>query len=410
MSENKYWSVTQLNQTIRTLLEGSALLNPTWVEGEISNCKWHSSGHIYFTLKDDQSAIRCVMFRGRSQYLKFRPDNGMKVLVSGSISVYEREGQYQLYANQMEPQGIGALAIAFAQLKERLNREGLFALERKRKLPFCPKCIGIVTSPTGAAVRDMVSVLTRRFPQVRIILAPVLVQGIEAPAQIVAGIELLNRLDEVEVIIVGRGGGSIEELWAFNEEIVARGIAASSKPVVSAVGHETDFTISDMVADLRAPTPSAAAELVVPDVEGLVLRLADQQLRLDNALQGSLRRWQDRLAHAEAMLDPRYLLNWVMQHRRNATELQRRLHDGPKRMISEQRQQLRELMRALNVLSPLQTLDRGYAIVRRLPDGSLLTSVERLLMGDEISVRLADGEIESRVLGVVTTGRKETDE
>ncbi len=334
----------------------------------------------------------------------------MKVLISGNISVFEREGQYQLYVNQMEPQGIGALALAFAQLKERLNREGLFAPERKRQLPYCPKCVGIVTSPTGAAIRDIISVLTRRFPQVRIILAPVLVQGVDAPAQIATGIELLNRLDEVEVIIAGRGGGSIEELWAFNEEIVARAIAASGKPVVSAVGHETDFTIADMVADLRAPTPSAAAELVVPDVTSLITYLADQQLRLDNALQGILRRWQDRLAHAEALLDPKYLMNWVAQHRRVTAEQQRRLQDSSSRIISEPRQQLRELMRALNVLSPLQTLDRGYAIVRRVPDGALVTSIEGLLMGDDICIRLADGEIESRVLSVQATGRNKTDD
>ncbi|HZW49322.1 MAG TPA: exodeoxyribonuclease VII large subunit, partial [Bacillota bacterium] len=269
MEAREHMSVSQLNQFVKSLLDEVPFLKDVWVEGEISNFKLQNSGHLYFSLKDAQSSIRCVMFSMKARMLRFRPDNAMKVLLRGSVSLYERDGQYQLYATQMEPLGMGSLALALEQMKQRLAAEGLFDANRKTALPFLPKRVGVVTSPTGAAFRDIVNVITRRCPGVEIILAPVLVQGPGAAEQIAEAIQLFNRNRLADVLIVGRGGGSLEELWAFNEEAVARAIADSQIPIVSAVGHETDFTIADFAADLRAPTPSAAAELVVPELAAL---------------------------------------------------------------------------------------------------------------------------------------------
>ena len=260
----KTFTVSEVNEYINKLLRGDIILRNLNVEGEISNFKLHSSGHMYFSIKDDNSRLRCVMFRGQSRLLKFLPEEGMKVIVKGYVALYERDGQYQLYIQEMQPAGIGALYLAYEQLKEKLEREGLFYESTKKPLPFLPERIGVVTSPTGAAIRDIISVINRRNPNVEIIIYPVLVQGTESKEQIVEAIDYFNKNNYVDVIIVGRGGGSIEELWSFNEEVVARSIFSSKIPIVSAVGHETDFTIADFVADMRAATPSAAAELVIP--------------------------------------------------------------------------------------------------------------------------------------------------
>ena len=260
------FTVSEVNSIIKNLLDGNEVLRQVYVRGEISNFKYHNmSGHMYFTLKDEMSQIRCVMFKSSNMLLPFMPENGMKVIAFGFVSVFARDGQYQLYVEDLEPDGIGALHIAFEKLKMRLEQEGLFAQERKRPLPFLPRKIGLVTSPTGAAIRDLLTVIRRRFPNVNIVIAPVLVQGKGAADDICSAISLLNSLNDIDVIIVGRGGGSIEELWAFNEEKVARAISNSKIPVISAVGHETDYTIADFVADKRAPTPSAAGEIVVPE-------------------------------------------------------------------------------------------------------------------------------------------------
>ena len=294
----KIISVSQVTGYIKEKLESDLILNNLWIKGEISNFKHHSSGHMYFTLKDRNSALRCIMFKSRNQSLDFAPREGMAVVARGSIAVYERDGQYQLYIEEMLPQGIGALYSAFLQLKDKLEKEGLFAPERKKPLPAFPKKIGIVTSPTGAAVKDIITVMTRRYPQVHIILIPVAVQGHEAPAQIAEGIRLANSIEGLELIIVGRGGGSIEELWAFNTEEVARSIESSSLPVISAVGHQTDFTIADFIADMRAPTPSAAAELAVPDCLQVRKHLNVLTQRLVAEVRNNLAALKDRVDRA----------------------------------------------------------------------------------------------------------------
>ena len=271
-AQNRHFTVSQINQFIKYTLDASPVLSDIYIHGEISNFTNHRSGHLYFSVKDEESVLRVVMFKSSAVRLKFLPENGMKVLIHGRISSYVRDGQYQLYADSMEPDGAGALAVAFEQLKKKLEAEGLFAAEKKKLLPPFPKAIGIVTSPTGAAIRDILQILGRRYPLSKVILFPVQVQGDAAPRQLISGIQYFNRHLSVDVIIIGRGGGSMEELWAFNNEELARAVAASEIPVVSAVGHEIDFTISDFAADLRAPTPSAAAELTVPYFTSMSVR------------------------------------------------------------------------------------------------------------------------------------------
>ena len=312
MEEARIFSVKEITRYIRMKLESDGLLADVWLRGEISNFTHHTSGHMYFTLKDEASRIKCVMFAAHNRRLPFTPRDGTKVIARGSVTVYERDGNYQFYVTQMQPDGIGSLYLAFEQLKRKLEAEGLFDPARKRPLPRFPRTIGVVTSPTGAAIRDILTTLGRRYPQAKVALVPVLVQGEGAAPSIVRAIELLNRLGEADVMIVGRGGGSIEELWAFNEEIVARAIAASRIPVISAVGHETDFTIADFVADLRAPTPTAAAELAVPHVLELKETLEHLKRRMRGALAAAVesrRQRLERIRRSPVLLYPRrYLL------------------------------------------------------------------------------------------------------
>lgn len=282
-AERQVYSIKELNRYIRMKLDSDNLLSDVWIRGEISNFTHHGSGHMYFTLKDESSRIKAIMFASHNQRLPFIPKEGARVIARGNVTVYERDGQYQFYATHMQPDGIGSLYLAYEQLKSKLEKEGLFAEARKRSLPRFPKCIGVITSPTGAAVRDIVITLQRRFPQVAIVIYPVLVQGKGAAPSIVKAIGALNAMGEADVLIVGRGGGSLEELWAFNEEEVARAISASRIPVISAVGHETDFTIADFAADLRAATPTAAAELAVPHAGELAAQLLQLQQRLRQA-------------------------------------------------------------------------------------------------------------------------------
>lgn len=288
MAEVKYVTVGALTKYIKRKFEVDPHLRDLWIKGEISNFKYHSRGHMYFTLKDEQARIQAVMFAGYNQYLSFRPEDGMKVLVRGEISVYEPSGNYQIYVKEMQPEGIGNLYLAYEQLKKRLEAEGLFSAEHKKPIPAFPRYIGVVTSPTGAAIRDILTTIRRRYPIATVILFPTLVQGEEAAGSIVRSIEKANELGYIDVLIVGRGGGSIEELWAFNEEAVARAIFASKVPIISAVGHETDFTIADFVADLRAPTPTGAAELAVPHVTELMERISQRKLRLMRAMKEKL--------------------------------------------------------------------------------------------------------------------------
>jgi exodeoxyribonuclease VII large subunit len=384
--------VQELNQHIKALLEKDYLLVNVWVKGEISNFKAASSGHFYFTLKDNHSCLRVVMFRSRSRSLPYRPENGMAVTVRGYVSVYERDGAYQLYAEEMEPDGTGALYLAFEQLKERLQREGLFEPGHKKALPLLPRRIGLVTSPTGAAVRDLVEIIRRRWPGLEIILVPVLVQGESAPPDVARGIQMLNKLGGVDLIIVGRGGGSLEELWAFNTEIVARSIYNSKIPVISAVGHETDITIADFVADKRAATPSAAAELAVPDKREMARYVLNLKNRLYRAANDKLRGCGQRLA---ACLSNRHFtrpLDVFCGARQQSLDfLAHRLYQGVRGSVGGQERRLAVLAGRLQALSPLSTLARGYSICTD-PDGKrVFFDSDSIKVGARLSVRLYRG-------------------
>jgi len=389
-------TVLELTRYVKRMLDDDRLLQSVWVQGEISNFKWHHSGHIYFTLKDEYSQVKAVMFRSYANRLRFRPENGMQVIVQGNVTVYERDGVYQLYAAAMEPAGLGALHLEFEQLKRRLAAEGLFDEALKRPLPRLPRVVGLVTAPTGAAIRDMITVSRRRFPGVRLILAPALVQGPGAAESLVRGLRLLSRVPEVDVIIIGRGGGSLEDLWAFNDEGLARAIRACPVPVVSAVGHETDFTIADFAADLRAPTPSAAAELVVPSrselqgvVDGLRIRLATAARRAVERKRVRLRS----LAERPVLQRPQGRL---LQDRQRLDDLARRLEYVGGSLLAARRRELGALAGRLEALSPLAVLARGYAIARTM-EGQVVKEAAQVQPGDRINLLLHKGSLRCQV-------------
>jgi exodeoxyribonuclease VII large subunit len=387
-------SVTQLSRYLKELLETDDILQNIWVQGEISGCKTYTSGHCYFTLKDTESQLQCVFFKN-ARLRSSAPDlrDGMGIAAYGRISFYERDGKLQLYVEGVELIGEGALFLRFEQLKARLAAEGLFDENRKRPLPSQPAVIGIVTSPQAAALRDMLRVLRSRYPLAKVILAPTLVQGSEAPASIAAAIELLNEQGEAEVIIVGRGGGSIEELWAFNEEIVARAIARSRIPVISGVGHETDFTIADLVADYRASTPTAAAAAAVPDIADWQIDLQTKQEELNELMVELLSDLGEKLERAQRDLqraNPRSLLDRRRQQLDDtAVLLQTRLQH----ILSLRDERLRGLALRLHALSPLITIARGYAVVRRDSDSAIVTSVQQTHPGDALTIQVTDGSI-----------------
>ena len=391
------YTVSEITRRIKGLLETS--LPTVWVQGEISNFTWHSSGHLYFTLKDEYSQLRCVMWRERSQRLFFTPQNGMKVLAQGDITVYERAGQYQLTVRQLQPAGIGELELAFEQLKERLRAEGLFDEKHKRSLPEFPQTIGVVTSPTGAAIRDIAQIIGRRAPWVQVILRPTLVQGEGAAADIAQAIDEFNQYGKVDLLIVGRGGGSLEELWAFNEEMVARAIYRSRIPVISAVGHEVDFTIADFVADRRAPTPSAAAELAVRDRAELqkLVRLLQQQ-----AADGVLRRIKDAQTKVDALISSYALRRFedsLQQQLQRVDELTGALIRGLDHIVVGKIGSFREVVGKLDVLSPLSAFQRGFCICQRLPEMTVVKESAALRVADMVKLRFKTGsafcEVES---------------
>lgn len=391
-------TVSELTNYIKGKLEGDQILRNIWVKGEISNFRHHSSGHMYFTLKDEGSALKAIMFKSRNGQLPFRPENGMGVLAHGYISLFERDGQYQLYVDEMQPDGIGALHLAFMQLKEKLEKEGLFAVARKKILPLMPRKIGVVTSPTGAAIRDIITVMQRRFPRTHIVIVPVAVQGEEASAQIARGIELVNGLDDIDVIIVGRGGGSLEELWAFNTEVVARSIFVSRIPVISAVGHETDYTIADFVADHRAPTPSAAAEMAVPDRKELARYIYNLRERLNCAVIAKLQAEKKRLS-ACLMRAPFYRpKDRVYRYSQELDYLTRQLGQVTSTLLRSKKHELALKAAKLNALSPLATLERGFGICRTKPDGAVISGINQVEAGQDIEVILHDGRMECSVL------------
>ena len=385
-------SVTELTSHIRRLFEDDPLLSRVRVRGELSNFRRHHSGHCYFTLKDSGASLRCVMFRSRAAALRFEPADGIQVRISGHVSIYERDGSYQLYADSMVADGLGDLSLAFAKLREKLLAEGLFDESRKKALPLLPRAIGVVTSPTGAVIRDIVSVTRRRHAGIPILLVPAQVQGEEAPEQIVRGIQLLDRSGRVDVIIIGRGGGSIEELWAFNDERVVRAIAAAVTPVVSAVGHQTDFTLSDFAADLRAATPSAAAELTTPDRAALTQRLLSAQHRLNQGLRHRLIRRRLRLERCLAsrlFRRPGELLQARVQR---LDQIQERLATAIMNLMNRKRQRWQLADEKLNLLNPLRVLHRGYSVVRRF-DGEVVRQAETVRQGERLDVWLQEGRL-----------------
>lgn len=375
MTKPKIFSISELTSHIKDRLEGDSVLSDLYVRGEISNFSDHSSGHAYFTLKDKNSAIRCVMFRGARVTLRFQPKDGMDVLVRGKVSVYEKSGMYQIYVSEMQPYGIGSLHLAFEELKARLAKEGLFDVARKRKIPAMPRRIGIVTSLEGAAIHDMLRVIRRRNPKVDILVAPVAVQGGTAAREIARAIELMNGMD-AEVLIIGRGGGSLEDLWAFNEEVVARAVYNSAIPVISAVGHETDFTISDFVADVRAATPSNAGELVVRDRAEMEKQLLYFDQMLEENMRAMLELYRGRCDAA------RDTIISTMTYRIN-------LWKG----------EVERLANMLDAVNPLAILKRGYSISMKLPEEKVIKSVASVKREDEMKVIVSDGEIFCGVKG-----------
>jgi exodeoxyribonuclease VII large subunit len=385
------YSVSDLTAEIKAVLEDG--FSTIWVEGELSNFKHHTSGHMYFTLKDAQAQIRGVMFRGHNRLLRFQPTDGLAVVVRGTVTVYERRGEYQITAEFMEPKGIGALQLAFEQLKARLEGEGLFAAARKRPLPMLPRKIGIITSPTGAVIRDMLTIIGRRFPGLEVLIHPAAVQGAGAATEIAAALARLGGRADLDVLIVARGGGSLEDLWAFNEEAVARAIAASPIPVISAVGHETDVTIADFVADLRAPTPSAAAELVVARRDELRQRVDDLTARGLSALQHALTARRNRAEMARRHL---ILLSPMARLARQADRLhtlRRRLEAWWALYRTIRGERLARAAARLGSLSPLAILGRGYSICFSLPERRILKTAAEAAPGAAVAVRLHRGEL-----------------
>ena len=389
------FSVGQLNEYVKMLLEGNPNLNDVWVQGEISGAKLYASGHLYFSLKDPDSVLSAVMFKNSMMRMEFEPENGMKVLAHGRVSAYPPRGQYQFIADRMIPDGAGALAVAFEQLKAKLGTEGLFDPARKRPLPPHPKRIGVVTSPSGAAVHDIIRVARKRCPSTEILIFPSLVQGAEAPAYLRGGIQYFNAVKDdpeqgVDLIILGRGGGSAEDLWGFNDERLARTIAASAIPVVSAVGHEVDFTICDFVADLRAATPSAAAELSLPDREDLRRQVTALSTRLNASQTTRLKRYRtqlDRLAASRVLTSP----EGAYRVRRETVEgLEKRLNLSMSRRLAFKRQSMERVVASLSALNPLAVLSRGYALVQD-GEGKVVPTVGQLSVGDRVHLRFADG-------------------
>lgn len=390
-------TVAQLNRYVNNLLEQDAQLNPVMVKGELSGVKAYPSGHFYFTLKDSEAAVSCVLFKGYAGRLRFRPESGLKVIVTAKASVYDRDGRFQLIVMDMTADGLGALYLAYEQLKKRLGEEGLFDPDHKKKIPGLPQVIGVVTSPAGAVIRDIIQVLTRRFPNFCLRLIPVAVQGEGAAAAIAAAIRRFNELGGADVLIVGRGGGSIEDLWPFNEEIVARAVYASEIPVISAVGHETDFTICDFVADLRAPTPSAAAELAMPVRREEELRISRLNGQLARSLGRSLDNNKLRLRHLQEKQVLKQPLDLVDRRRLDLDQAILSLRHAMEVESARAERSLSILSGKLDALSPLRVLSRGYGVVRSVHTGRALLSTALVNPGDALDVTLSDGTLRCEV-------------
>lgn len=409
MIEPKVFTVGQINRYIKNLLENDFILNSLLVQGEISNFKAHSSGHWYFTLKDAQGAISCVIFKQDAMEIPFLPENGMKVILYGHVSLYEKTGQYQLYGEFLEPIGMGALQLAFEQMKEKLAAEGLFDADFKREIPDHVGCIAVITSPTGAAVRDIIQIAKRRDPRVKLAVFPTLVQGENAAADIVKSLKLANDWGKADVIILGRGGGSMEDLWAFNEEIVARAIFASEVPVISAVGHETDFTIADFVSDLRAPTPSAAAELATELLDSIKADLTELTERLYRDVQAVLTTSKRRLDFLKERPVLKRPLEGIRRTQIYLEEKERLLLRETLRKLEKDKQRLAAAEAGLQAVSPFSIMQRGYAMLMD-EKGKPVTTAKTAAVGQAVQVRLKDGILQAEVTGkaVFAHGEKET--
>lgn len=399
-------TVSQLNEYIKGKLDSDRFLGNLWLKGEISNFVHHKTGHLYFTLKDEGSLVRGLMFASSASKLKFTPENGMKVLAHGRIAAYVRDGQYNLYVDSMEPDGVGALYVAYEQLKKKLEAEGLFRPERKKPLPKIPTRVGVITSPTGAAIRDIINIVTRRFPYATLRLYPSLVQGEGAPEQLIAGLRYFNATDSADVVILGRGGGSIEDLWAFNSEALAREVAASRIPVISAVGHETDFTICDFVADRRVPTPSAAAELAVPETGELKRKIHNIIGRMDTLVSSSIKLQRQRvetLRNTRVMQNPIYILD---EKKTRVLMDAGRLESAMKLLAGEKRTEFEKKASKLEALNPLSVLLRGYSAVFR-EEGKLVKSIADVEVGESVTLRTSDGALYAAITGKEAKAGKE---
>jgi len=403
MEERVFFTVSQVNIYIKSLFESDKHLKDIIIKGEISNFKLHTSGHMYMSLKDDGGVLRAVMFKGQAGKLPFTPQNGMKIIAHGRIAVYERDGQYQLYIDGMQPDGVGALHMAYEQLKAKLSEEGLFDEQYKKTLPKYPKKVGIVTASTGAAIRDILNVLSRRFASADVLLYPVLVQGEGAAAQIAEAIEWFNREKSADVLIVGRGGGSIEDLWAFNEEVVARTIFASEIPIVSAVGHEVDFTIADFVADMRAPTPSAAAELVVPSQIELSERINTMNSRMLYSLNQWLTTRRTRVANIIDKPIMQTPVTKIDERRLRLDNITKHFENAGQTKLANKRQQFLLNTSKLESLSPLSIMNRGFAAVKS-QNGEFIKSAKQMKTGDSVNVLMSDGNVKCDIKEIITNG------
>ena len=395
----KFLTVSQINEYIKMMMDSNPILKSVWIRAEISNFTNHyRTGHFYFSLKDDTALVRAVMFKSYAQNVAFEPKDGMKVLIHGRVSAFVRDGQYQVYVDEILPDGTGALYLAFEQLKRKLESEGLFDEARKKRLPRIPSKIGIVTSPTGAAIQDMLNILGRRFPCAEIYIYPAQVQGADAAPQLIEGLKYFNRTESVDVIIIGRGGGSAEDLWAFNDERLAYAVAESVIPVISAVGHESDFTICDFVADKRAPTPSAAAELAVPDMSDIIAALENVKDRISSIVLGRINGYRQNLKYLSetgVLSEPSYIVN---DRRMELIHLSEKLDLITEKKIDKAKSALVASVSKLEALNPLAVVARGYGVVS--VDGVALKSVDQIKVGDLIDVKIKDGEISATVNGI----------
>lgn len=397
------YTVGQLNSYIKNMFMQDYLLQAVFVKGEVSNCKYHSSGHIYFTLKDSKGTVSCVMFAGNRSGLSFRLTEGQQVIVGGTVDVYERDGKYQIYAKQIVLDGAGLLYEKYEQLKKELEEEGMFAQEYKQPIPKYIRTLGVVTADTGAAVRDIIQIVTRRNPYVQIILYPAIVQGEAAAASIVQGIRALERM-QVDVMIVGRGGGSIEDLWAFNERIVAQAVFDCSVPIISAVGHETDTTIIDFVSDMRAPTPSAAAELAVADIRDIFNQLHTYRSLLDRSMQQKIRQEREAIRRYEMRFKYLSPISRIRDRKMQSGNLEERLQERMQQILRSKRHELALYIERLKGVSPLEKLNSGYSYVKD-EQGRNIRSVEQVQAGDLLTIRVKDGSVDARVAEVRKAGK-----